>query len=155
MLKLKLQFIGHMMQRADSLEKTDAELKLQYFGRLMWRANSLEKSLMLGKMKAGGEGGNRGWDGWMASLTQWTRVWANSGREWRTGNPGVFLCMGSQRVGHKLVTENNAMVDRCPLETKAEYQAPLQTYWGIIFIFNKLPRWLTCASVFDSSCERS
>ena len=55
-------------------------LKLQYFGHPMWWANSLEKTLMLGKIRARGEGGNRGWDSWMTSLTQWTRVWANSGR---------------------------------------------------------------------------
>ena len=55
-------------------------LKLQYSGHLMQRADSLEKNLMLGKLRAGGEGGGRGWDGWMASLTQWTWVWANSRR---------------------------------------------------------------------------
>ena len=48
---------------------------------------------------------NREWDGWMASPTQWTWVWANSGRQWRTGKPGVLQSMGSQRVGHNLVTE--------------------------------------------------
>ena len=52
-----------------------------------------------------GEGGDRGWDGGMASLTQWTRVWANSGGEWRTGNPGMVQFMGSERLGHSLVTE--------------------------------------------------
>ena len=45
---------------------------------------------------AGGKGGNREWDGWMASLNQWTRVWANSGRQWRTGKPGVLQSMLSQ-----------------------------------------------------------
>ena len=55
-------------------------LKLQYFGHLMWRANSLEKTLMLGRLKTGGEGDDRGWDGWMASSTRWTWVWANPGR---------------------------------------------------------------------------
>ena len=54
-------------------------LKLQYFGHLMQRTNSLEKTLMLGKIEAGGEGGNRGWDSWMASPTQRTWVWVNSG----------------------------------------------------------------------------
>ena len=43
---------------------------------------------------------DRGWDGWMASLTRWTRVWVNSGRWWWTGRPGVLCFMGSQRVGH-------------------------------------------------------
>ena len=47
------------------------KLKLQYFGHLMRRADSLEKTLMLGKLKVGGEGDDRGRDGWMASLTQW------------------------------------------------------------------------------------
>ena len=54
-------------------------LKLQYFGHLMWRADWLEKTLMLGKLRAR-EWGDRGWDGWMTSLTQWTWVWTNSGR---------------------------------------------------------------------------
>ena len=47
------------------------------------------------RLKAGGEGGSRGWDGWMASLTQWTWVWANSRRQWRTGKPGMVQAMGS------------------------------------------------------------
>ena len=57
------------------------------------------------RLRARGEGHNRGWDGWMALLTQWTWVWANSGRQWRTGKPGVLQSMGSQRVRHDLVTE--------------------------------------------------
>ena len=48
---------------------------------------------------AGGEGDNRGWDGWMASPTQWTWVWVNSRSWWWTGRPGVLWFMGSQRVG--------------------------------------------------------
>ena len=47
---------------------------------LMWRTDSLEKTPMLGKIEGRGEGDNRGWDGWMASPTQWTWIWANSGR---------------------------------------------------------------------------
>ena len=56
-----------------------------------------------------GEGDDRGWDGWMASLTQWTWVWANSGRWWRTGKPGILQSMGSQRVGHEWVTEQQTV----------------------------------------------
>ena len=56
---------------------------------------------------AGGEGDDRGWDGWMASLTQWTWVWVNSGSWWWTGRPGVLWFMGSQRVGHDWATELN------------------------------------------------
>ena len=62
-----------------SLERLMPKLKLQYFGYLMWRTDSFEKTLMLERLKAG-EGGNRGWDGWMASLTQWMWVWAHAGR---------------------------------------------------------------------------
>ena len=61
-----------------SLEELMLKVKLQYFGRLMWRADSFEKTLMLGKIRAGEEGDDRGWDGWMASPTQWTWVWVNS-----------------------------------------------------------------------------
>ena len=56
---------------------------------------------------AGGEGDDRGWDGWMASLTRWTWVWVNSGSWWWTGRPGVLQLMGSQRVGHDWATELN------------------------------------------------
>ena len=58
-----------------SLEGLLLKLKLHYFGHLMWRVDSLEKTLMLGGIVAGGEGDNRGWDGWVASPTQWTWVW--------------------------------------------------------------------------------
>ena len=55
----------------------------------------------------GGEEDDRGWDGWMASLTQWTWVRVNSGSWWWTGRPGVLRFMGSQRVGHDWATELN------------------------------------------------
>ena len=57
------------------------------------------------RLQAGGEGDERGRDGWMASLTQWTWIWASSGRWWRTGKTGVLQSMGLQRVGHNWVTE--------------------------------------------------
>ena len=90
-----------------SLEGLMLKLKLQYFGHLMWRADSLEKTLMLGRWEVGGIGDNRGWDGWMASLTQWTWVWVNSGSCWWTGRPCVAASMWSQRVGHNWATELN------------------------------------------------
>ena len=66
------------------------KLKLQYFGHLMQRVDSLEKSLMRGGIGAGGEGDDRRWNGWMASPTGWTWVWVNSGSWWWTGRPGVL-----------------------------------------------------------------
>ena len=90
-----------------SLEGMMLKLKLQYFGHLMQRVDSLEKTLMLG-----GIGGRRRrwwqrWDGWMISPTRWTWVWVNSGRWWWTGRPGVLQFMGLQRVGHDWPTELN------------------------------------------------
>ena len=58
-------------------------------------------------LRAGGEGDDRGWDGWMASLTWWTWVWVNSGSWWWTGRPSMLRFMGSQRVGHDWATELN------------------------------------------------
>ena len=62
------------------------------------------------RLRVGGEGDDRGWDGWMASLTQWTWVWVNSGSWWWTGRPGVLWFMGSQRVRHDWATELNCTV---------------------------------------------
>ena len=59
------------------------------------------------ELGAGGEGDNRGWDGWMASPTQWTWVWVDSGSWWWTGRPGMLPFMGLQRVGHDWETELN------------------------------------------------
>ena len=59
------------------------------------------------RLRAGGEGDNRGWDGWMASPTQWTHVWVDSFSWWWTGRPGVLQFMGSKRVRHNWATELN------------------------------------------------
>ena len=59
------------------------------------------------RLKAGGEGDNRGWDGWMASPTRWTWFWVSSGSWWWTGKHDVLQSIGSQRVGHDWVTELN------------------------------------------------
>ena len=58
---------------------------------------------------AGGEGDDRGWGCWMASLTRWTWVWVNSGSWWWTGRPGMLRFMGSQRVGHDWATDLNCI----------------------------------------------
>ena len=59
------------------------------------------------RLRTRGEGGDRGWDVLMASLTQWAWDWLNSRRQWRIGKPGVVQSMGLQRVGHYWATENN------------------------------------------------
>ena len=88
--------------------RTDAEAETP----IIWPPHL--KSGLIGKdsdagrdLGAGGEGDDRGWDGWMASLTWWTWVWVNSRSWWWTGRPGVLQFMGSQRVRHDWVTELN------------------------------------------------
>ena len=81
------------------------KLKLQYFGHLMWRVDSLERLWCWEGSGAWGEGDDRGWDGWMASLTRWTWVWVNSGSWWWTGRPGMLRFMGLQRVRQDWATD--------------------------------------------------
>ena len=83
-----------------SLEGLMLKLKLQYFGHLMWRVDSLEKTLMLGRIWGRRRRGRRGCDGLMASLTQRTWVCVNSGSWWWTGSPSVLQFIGSQKVTH-------------------------------------------------------
>ena len=89
----------------NSLEGLMLKLKLQYFGHLMRRTDSLERPWCWERLKAGGEGDDRGWGGWMASPTRRTRVGASSGSWWSTGNPGVLQSIGSQRVEHDWAIE--------------------------------------------------
>ena len=84
-----------------SLEGLMLKLKLQSFGHLMRKADSFERPWCWERLKTRGKGDDRGLDGWIASLTQWTWVWVNSGSWWWTGRPGVLQFMGSQRVGHE------------------------------------------------------
>ena len=79
-----------------SLEGLMLKLKLQYYGHLMQTTHSLEKTWCWERFKAGGEGDDRGGDGWDASLTWWSWVWASSRRWLRTGKPGVLQSTGLQ-----------------------------------------------------------
>ena len=82
-----------------SLGRLMLKLKLQYFGHLMRRTDSFEKTLMLENIQGRrrkGEWDDRGWDSWMAQSTQWTWVWASSGCWWWTGKSGVLQSMGLQ-----------------------------------------------------------
>ena len=90
-----------------SLDGLMLKLKLQYFGHLMWRVDSLEKTLMLGGIGGRRRRGQQRMICWMASPTRWTWVWVSPGSWWWTGRPGVLHFMGWQRVGHNWVTELN------------------------------------------------
>ena len=78
-------------------------MKLQYLGYLMGRTDSLEKTLILGNTESRRRGGQT------SSLTQWTWVWVSSGSWWWTEKPGVLQSLGSQRIRHDWVTELNSM----------------------------------------------
>ena len=80
-------------------------LKLQHFGHQCEELTHWKKPWCWERLKAGGEGDDRGWDGWMASPTWRTWVWASSEKWWWTGKPGVLQSMGSQRVRHDWATE--------------------------------------------------
>ena len=88
-----------------SLEDLMLKLKLQYYDHLMRRANSLEKTLMLGKIEGRRRWDDGGWDGWTASPTQWTLVWASSGSWWWKGKTAVLQPMESWRVRHDWATK--------------------------------------------------
>ena len=82
------------------------------------------------RLKAGGEGDDRGWDGWMASLTQWTWVWVDSGSWWWTGRLGMLQSIGSQRVWTELKYV-------CLSTTKAR----LRICKTVTFIFPRISFW--------------
>ena len=84
------------------------------------------------RLKVGGKGDNRGWDGWMASPTQWTWVWVISGSWWWTGRPGVLQSTGSQRVRHNWVTGLNWMDTiieelECPSSFSVQFSSVAQS----------------------------
>ena len=90
-----------------SLEGLRLKPKLQYVGHLCEELTHWKRPWCWKGFGTGGEGDDRGWDGWMASLTRWTWVWANSGSWWWTGRPGVLQFMESQRIRHDWATELN------------------------------------------------
>ena len=87
------------------IRRTDVEAETPILWPLDERTDSFEK--ILDAVKVGGEGDDRGWDGWMASMNQWTWVWVNSESRWWKRKHGFWLCMGSQRVRHDWETELN------------------------------------------------
>ena len=90
-----------------SLEGLMLKLKLQYFGHLMRGTDSLEKTLWLGKIEGGRRRGRQRIRWWMASPNQWTLVWVSTGSWWGTRKSGLLQSMGSQRVRHNWTTELN------------------------------------------------
>ena len=95
-----------------SLEGLMLKLKFQYHGTCCEEPTHWKRPWCWERLKAGGEGGDRGWNAWMASPIQWTWVWAKSRRQWRTGKPAVLQLMGSQTIWHDWVTDQQQQ-SRC------------------------------------------
>ena len=87
--------------------RTDVEAETPILATWCEELTHLKRPWSWERLKTGGEGDDRGWDGWMASPIQWTWVWVNSGNWWWTGRHGVLQSVGSQRVGHDWATELN------------------------------------------------
>ena len=109
--------------------RTDAEAEASTLWLHDAKSWLIRKDWMLGKIEGGGEGDDRGWDGWMASLIQGTWVWANSRRQWRTGKLGMLQSMESQIVGQELVTEQQTTNN----STESKYGSVMK-WKGQIFV---------------------
>ena len=81
------------------------------------------------RLKTGREGDDRGWDGWLVSLTQWTWIWVNSGIWWWTGRPGMLQSMGPQRVGQDWVTELKWIIQKLSLMNRVGGKAKSVYFW--------------------------
>ena len=123
-----------------SLEGLMLKLKPQYFGYQIEELTHWKRPWCWERLKTGEEGDNRGWDGCMASLTQWTWVWVNSRSWWWTGKPGVLWFMGSQRVGHDWETVLNILL-------------PMVVHqWAVVLVF--LQKISTCPSTPPSCLNK-
>ena len=133
-----------------SLEGLMLKLKLQYFGHLMQRTDSLERPWCWERLKAGGEGYNRGWDVWMASPTQQTSVWASITGWWWTGKPGMLQSMGSCRKESDMTEQLNWIAKRDHDRNSSDHQTfpafprPFAAKWQTRA--NGLPRWISESS---------
>ena len=119
------QYILKEISHEYSLEGLMLKLKLQYFGHLMRRTDSLKRPCWWKRLKTGEEEDR--WDSWTALPTWWTWVWVSSMSWWWTGRPGMLQSMGSQRVGHDQVTELNWTFSLSKLKKKTEIDKSVET----------------------------
>ena len=106
---------------------------------------------------AGGKGDDRGWDGWMQSLTWWTWVWVNSRSWWWTGRPGVLRFMGSQRVGHNWTTELNWRNHQTVFQVVVHFAFPpamtessccsTLSAFGVVSVLSDFFSFITCPGI--------
>ena len=91
------------------------------------------------RLRAGGKGGDRGWDGWVVSLTWWTWVWVNSGRQWRTGKPGVLQSHGLQNQTQlsNWTTTTQAWESSAGVRNFDHYSCSATMVWTCCFVYSQ------------------
>ena len=114
-----------------SLEGLMLKLKLLYFDHLIWRNDSLEKTPMLGKIEGRRRKGNRGWDGWMASLTLWTWVWARFGS---CDGQGSLACCSPWDHKESDMTERLNWTDRTGSQDLSFWMLSFKPAFSLSFI---------------------
>ena len=134
-----------------SLEGLMIKLKLQSFASCKELIHSKRPWCWEG-LGAGGEGKDRGWDGWMASPTQWTWVWVNSGSWWWTGRPGVLQFMGSQRVRHDWTDLNWTEISTIEWSHEPNHQWLVQAFSHCITLTLIL---LSLSSLYKNICDNA
>ena len=118
------------------LGMTDAKAEAPILDYLMLVTTHGKTPWFWERFRARREGGDRGWEGLMALLSRWTWVWANSGRWWRTGKPGVLLSTGLQRVRHdRQVNNKNNLYENITLYTLKRY-----IFWGVFCVASLVDR---------------
>ena len=167
------KYLGKILNEMNpeySLEGLMLQLKFQYFGHLMQRANSLEKTLMLRKIEDRRRGGGSEWDDWMVSPTQWTWIWASSKRWWRTEKPGCCSPWGreesvtSEQLNNRSISLDlplfvltpRTMYRHCLMLSKVIYHDPLLFNGLLILNFSNYSSWhrsLCPFFYFTTSCS--
>ena len=132
----RFNYPKHTSLSPHSLEGMMLKLKLQYFGHLCEELTHWKRLWCWEGLGAEGEGDDRGWDGWMASLTQWMWVWVNSGSWWWTERPGVLRFMGLQRVGHDWATKLNWTSPHSTCNPRLIYSVPARHHQLICHLFD-------------------
>ena len=115
-------FIGRTDVEAETPILSSPDAKNSFLGKIWFWA----------RLKAGGEGDDIGWDGWMVSPTRWTGVWENPRKEWRTEEPGMLQSLGSQRVGHEWATEQQWQWCQCYMGAKPGLLGGGNLWWNRI-----------------------
>ena len=133
-----------------SLESLMLKLKLKYFGHLIWRTSSFEKSHMLGKIERGRRSGQQRIR-WLDGMTNsfWTCIWANSGRQWKTGKPSVLQSIGSQESDMTEQLKNdNSYMPIPPLHSGSTWHIWSHSWRGFCFRMNR--PWVSPVSDLDN-----